>query len=55
MKINSKKKIKYILNVGRLTKQKNHKAFNSSIKKISTKYNELKLIILGDGENIHRN
>ncbi len=51
MKINTNKKIKYILNVGRLTEQKNHKVLINAFKKISLKYNKLKLIILGDGEN----
>ena len=45
-----KKSNKYILNIGRLTKQKNHKLLIQSFKEISLKYNNLKLIILGDGE-----
>ena len=49
-KSNKKKNYKYILNVGRLTKQKNHKMLIEAFKKISTKYSQLKLIILGDGE-----
>ena len=51
-KSNKKKNYKYILNVGRLTKQKNHKMLIEAFKKISTKYSQLKLIILGDGEKI---
>ena len=47
---NMKKNYKYILNIGRLTKQKNHKILIKAFKKISTKYGQLKLIILGDGE-----
>jgi glycosyltransferase involved in cell wall biosynthesis len=45
-----KKGNKYILNIGRLTKQKNHKLLIQSFKEISLKYSNLKLIILGDGE-----
>ncbi len=48
-----KKKIKYtnyILNIGRLTKQKNQEMLISSFKDISKKYKKLKLIILGTGE-----
>ena len=40
----------YILNVGRLTKQKNQKLLIKSFSKISKKYKSLKLIFLGDGE-----
>ena len=41
---------KYILKVGRLTNQKNHKMLIQAFKKISHKYNKIKLIIIGDGE-----
>jgi len=41
---------KYILKVGRLTNQKNHKMLIQAFKKISNKYNKIKLIIIGDGE-----
>ena len=40
----------YILNIGRLTKQKNQKVLIKSFREISKKYKNLKLIILGDGE-----
>ena len=40
----------YILNIGRLTKQKNQTLLVRSFKEISKKYKNLKLIILGDGE-----
>jgi len=40
----------YILNIGRLTKQKNQKVLIKSFKEISKKYKNLKLVILGDGE-----
>ena len=41
---------KFILSVGRLTYQKNHKILINAFKKISINYPELKLVILGDGE-----
>jgi glycosyltransferase involved in cell wall biosynthesis len=41
---------KYILSIGRLTRQKNHKILIHAFKKISLDYPELKLVILGDGE-----
>ncbi len=44
------KRNKYILNIGRLTKQKNQKILIDSFKKISLKYKKLRLVILGDGE-----
>ena len=37
--INMKKNYKYILNIGRLTKQKNHKILIKAFKKISTRVN----------------
>ena len=43
---------KYILNIGRLTKQKNQKLLIMSFKKISLKYKNLKLLILGEGEKL---
>lgn len=49
-KYKEKKGNKYILNIGRLTKQKNQKILIQSFKEISLKYSNLKLIILGDGE-----
>ena len=51
IKFNIKIKHGYILNVGRLTEQKNQKVLINAFKKISLKYDKLKLIILGDGEN----
>tara|TARA_X000000368_G_C23028570_1_gene711399 strand:- start:378 stop:1514 length:1137 start_codon:yes stop_codon:yes gene_type:complete len=49
-----KKKIKnnyqYIINVGRLTEQKNQKILIQSFKEISKNYKNLKLLILGKGE-----
>ena len=51
IKVNINKKHGYILNVGRLTEQKNQKVLINAFKKISLKYDKLKLIILGDGEN----
>jgi glycosyltransferase involved in cell wall biosynthesis len=41
---------KFILSVGRLTYQKNHKILINAFKKISINYPELKLVILGNGE-----
>jgi glycosyltransferase involved in cell wall biosynthesis len=41
---------KFILSVGRLTYQKNHKILINAFKEISINYPELKLVILGDGE-----
>ena len=40
----------YILNIGRLTKQKNQQLLITAFKKISKKYNKLNLLILGEGE-----
>ena len=48
-----KKKIKYenyIINIGRLTKQKNQEILINSFSDISKKYKKLKLLILGSGE-----
>ena len=47
---NINKDYKYILKVGRLTNQKNHKILIKAFKKISLKYKKIKLVILGDGE-----
>ncbi len=44
-KINSRN---YILNIGRLTKQKNQKFLINAFRKIQKKYNNLSLIILGE-------
>jgi glycosyltransferase involved in cell wall biosynthesis len=41
---------KFILSIGRLTYQKNHKILINAFKEISINYPELKLVILGDGE-----
>ena len=41
---------KYVLSVGRLTKQKNHKFLINNFKKIVDIEPDLKLIVLGDGE-----
>ena len=51
-KVNKKIKqdYKYILNIGRLTEQKNQKILIKSFKKISKKDDNLKLLILGEGE-----
>lgn len=46
----SHKKKNYILSVGRLTNQKNHKFLLKAFKKIHQKYSFIKLIILGDGD-----
>ena len=51
IKFNIKIKHGYILNIGRLTEQKNQKVLINAFKKISLKYDKLKLIIIGDGEN----
>jgi len=42
---------KYILAIGRLTKQKNFIFLINSFKKISEKYKDIDLIIIGDGED----
>ncbi len=44
------KKEKYIISVGRLTKQKNHKFLIDGFKIIKKKFSDLKLVILGEGE-----
>ena len=53
-KINKKNNMindyKYILNIGRLTKQKNQVLLIKSFKEISKQFKKLKLIILGEGE-----
>jgi len=41
---------KFVLSVGRLTYQKNHKILINAFKEISINFPELKLVILGDGE-----
>ena len=51
-----KKKIQYqnyILNIGRLTRQKNQEILIKGFKEISKKNKKLKLIILGSGEKYH--
>ena len=40
----------YVLNIGRLTEQKNQKILINSFKEISKRYKNLKLYILGEGE-----
>ncbi len=40
----------YILSVGRLTKQKNHKFLINGFKTLKKKFKDLKLVILGEGE-----
>lgn len=50
IKFNQNKNDKYILSIGRLTKQKNQKILIEAFKKISFKYKKLRLIILGEGE-----
>ena len=40
----------YLVTIGRLTKQKNHKFLINAFKVLKTKYHDLKLVILGDGE-----
>lgn len=47
---NSLKNIKYFASVGRFTKQKNHILLMKSFKNIVKRYNNLRLIIIGDGE-----
>jgi glycosyltransferase involved in cell wall biosynthesis len=42
---------KYIISIGRLTKQKNFILLINSFLQIKKKYKEYKLIILGDGED----
>jgi len=48
------KGIEFILGIGRLTKQKNFSLLISSFKEILRKYPDLKLIILGDGEERYK-
>ncbi|WP_440653639.1 glycosyltransferase [Candidatus Pelagibacter sp. HIMB1506] len=43
---------KYILNVGRLTEQKNQKILINFFSKISKKYKKINLLILGEGEKL---
>ena len=50
LKKNKENSKKFILNIGRLSKQKNQKLLISSFYKISKKYKNLKLFIIGDGE-----
>ena len=50
LKKNKENSKKFILNIGRLSKQKNQKLLISSFYKISKKYKNLKLLIIGDGE-----
>ena len=49
-KLNEIKNEKYIISVGRLTRQKNHKFLINSFKIIKEKFVDLKLVILGEGE-----
>ena len=49
-KIKNKLNYKFILNIGRLTNQKNQLLLIKSFFKISKKYKKLKLLILGEGE-----
>ena len=44
-------KINYVLSIGRLTKQKNYPLLINAFKEIIKKYPDLKLIILGEGED----
>jgi len=44
------KKKKFIIGIGRLTKQKNFGLLINAFNKIQKKYNEYELVILGDGE-----
>jgi len=44
----------YLISVGRLTKQKNHLLLLKFFNEISNKYNDLKLIICGNGEDLIR-
>jgi glycosyltransferase involved in cell wall biosynthesis len=48
------KGIEFILGIGRLTKQKNFSLLIRSFKEILIKYPDLKLIILGDGEERYK-
>ena len=48
------KGIKFILGIGRLTKQKNFSLLINSFKEILKRYPNLRLIILGDGEEKHK-
>jgi len=41
---------KILISIGRLTKQKNYFFLISNFKKLSLKYNDIKLLIIGDGE-----
>ena len=41
---------KYLLAIGRLTKQKNFEFLIKNFKEISKKYNQFKLVIIGEGE-----
>ena len=41
---------KIIISIGRLTKQKNYIFLISNFKKLLSKYNDIKLLIIGDGE-----
>ena len=45
-----KKFDKYIISIGRLSNQKNHKFMIKNFDKILEKYPDLKLLICGDGE-----
>jgi len=47
------KKNKFFLSVGRLTKQKNFSFLISSFSKLKKNYPEIKLVILGEGEERH--
>ena len=49
-KIKKKLNYKFILNIGRLTNQKNQLLLIKSFFEISKKYKKLKLLILGEGE-----
>ena len=49
-KIKNKLNYKFILNIGRLTNQKNQLLLIKSFFEISKKYKKLKLLILGEGE-----
>ncbi len=50
LKMKNKNNSKYIINIGRLTRQKNQKILIKSFKEISKNYKNLKLLILGKGE-----
>ena len=41
---------KYLLAIGRLTKQKNFEFLIKNFKEISKKYKQFKLVIIGEGE-----